>query len=83
MFIKFWYPFNSQDGANPPFQETPDMSTLTTFNLELTDSQKRSKDEMLLPHFVAQRPDDSKMIVYCPGVEDDIDDEDPDLDLEF
>ncbi|KAL1915933.1 uncharacterized protein VTP21DRAFT_6321 [Calcarisporiella thermophila] len=58
---------------------------LTTFNLSLTEEQKRAKNQVVLPYTKAQQQGELSggTIFYEPDAEDDFDDEDPDDDLDI
>jgi regulator of RNase E activity RraB len=51
-----------------------------SFNLNLTDEQRRAKENLVLPHYKAQQ---EGTIYYDPDAADDFDDEDPDDDLDI
>ncbi|KAI8879683.1 hypothetical protein K501DRAFT_256332 [Backusella circina FSU 941] len=51
-----------------------------SFNLNLTDEQRRAKENLVLPHYKAQQ---ESTIYYDPDAADDFDDEDPDDDLDI
>ncbi|BFZ61774.1 hypothetical protein YB2330_002850 [Saitoella coloradoensis] len=76
----------------PPPKEEPSvddvMAGLTTFNLGMTERERKQKEGVVLPHFSAQdlggekdEKGDEGSIWYEPGSEDDYDPEDPDDDL--
>ncbi|KAK7085135.1 hypothetical protein SK128_000449 [Halocaridina rubra] len=55
------------------------LAAQTTFNLTLTEEQRKSKNKLLLPHTRVQSS--GGQILYTPDDEDDWDEEDPDDDL--
>ncbi|KLO14438.1 hypothetical protein SCHPADRAFT_965750 [Schizopora paradoxa] len=69
-------------------QDAPDPTKNLTFNLSLTESQQNSKSKVPLPYehenstSVSSRPQTSQ-ILYDPDSADDLDDEDPDEDLDI
>lgn len=61
-----------------------------SFNLSLTEEQRKAKENLILPHYKAQQLevsiDEEKkqgLIYYDPDAADDFDDEDPDDDLDI
>ncbi|PAV22392.1 hypothetical protein PNOK_0234900 [Pyrrhoderma noxium] len=72
-----------------PDQEEPDPTKNLTFNLNLTDSQQASRSQVPLPYEhdsrTSQQPAQSNEahIFYDPDSADDLDDEDPDEDLDL
>jgi len=71
-------------------EEDADISSLTTFNLTLTDKEKLARHQLVLPHeeeevrIVRQSAASSgPTIHYSPDEADDWDDEDPDEDLDI
>lgn len=67
-----------------------ELDPISTFNLSLTDNQRKAKNAMELPYFKAQQMNSacntntsSATIHYSLECDDDFDDEDPDMDLEI
>ncbi|NP_001233011.1 uncharacterized protein LOC100572529 [Acyrthosiphon pisum] len=59
-------------------------TNLASFKLDLQDSEKKAKDELILPYTLVQIPSNTGgMIHYVPDEADDWDEEDPDDDLEI
>ncbi|KAI9146154.1 Elongator complex protein 5 [Paraphysoderma sedebokerense] len=56
-----------------------------SFNLRLTDQQRKAKDNVVLPYLKAQESPNTEdgAILYEPDIDDDFDDEDPDADLDI
>ncbi|KAI9310471.1 Elongator complex protein 5 [Dichotomocladium elegans] len=67
-------------------QQSDPMTNLS-FNLSLTDDQRRAKDNVVLPYMNVQQQDHTQhstgTIYYEPDAGDDFDDEDPDEDLDI
>ncbi|KAI8637726.1 Elongator complex protein 5 [Parasitella parasitica] len=69
----------------------PDPTANLSFNLTLTDEQRRTKENLVLPYMKAQQLEvsieeekkSSGLIYYDPDAADDFDDEDPDDDLDI
>ncbi|CEP18721.1 hypothetical protein [Parasitella parasitica] len=69
----------------------PDPTANLSFNLTLTDEQRRTKENLVLPHMKAQQMEveveeekkSGGLIYYDPDAADDFDDEDPDDDLDI
>jgi len=69
-------------------QVVPDPTKNLTFNLSLTESQQNSKSKVPLPYEHEGKPSDlarpqTAHILYDPDSADDLDDEDPDEDLDI
>ncbi|XP_015373816.1 PREDICTED: elongator complex protein 5 isoform X2 [Diuraphis noxia] len=59
-------------------------TNLASFKLDLQDSEKKAKEELILPYTLVQNPSSTGgMIHYVPDEADDWDEEDPDDDLEI
>ena len=76
------------EGTEPLNQDSEHVSS--TFNLDLTASQRDAKNKLELPHIKAQVTSGaintvtaSSAIHYSLECDDDFDDEDPDMDLEI
>lgn len=54
-----------------------------SFNLTLTETQRRAKDNVVLPYTQQQQGGGGGQIYYEPDAGDDFDDEDPDDDLDI
>ncbi|KAI8137104.1 Elongator complex protein 5 [Fennellomyces sp. T-0311] len=64
--------------------QQPDPTANLSFNLSLTDNQRRAKDNVELPYMkVQQQQSGGGNIYYEPDAGDDFDDEDPDDDLDI
>ncbi|KAG1141405.1 hypothetical protein G6F37_000801 [Rhizopus arrhizus] len=69
----------------------PDPAANLSFNLSLTDEQRKAKENLVLPYYKAQQLEVSVeeqkkqggLIYYDPDAADDFDDEDPDDDLDI
>lgn len=69
----------------------PDPTANLSFNLSLTDEQRKAKENLVLPHYKAQQLEvgieeqkkQGGLIYYDPDAADDFDDEDPDDDLDI
>ncbi|CEG73145.1 hypothetical protein RMATCC62417_08580 [Rhizopus microsporus] len=67
----------------------PDPTANLSFNLSLTDEQRRAKESLVLPFMKAQQLEveeqkkQESVIYYDPDAADDFDDEDPDDDLDI
>ncbi|KAG0014288.1 hypothetical protein BGZ80_010539, partial [Entomortierella chlamydospora] len=59
--------------------QTADPAANLSFNLNLTDEQRRAKNETVLPYMKTQ--ESTGAIYYEPDAADDFDDDDPDDDL--
>ncbi|KAI7860162.1 Elongator complex protein 5 [Circinella umbellata] len=70
-----------------PQPQQPDPTANLSFNLSLTDNQRRAKDNVELPYMKVQEQQQqqpsSGVIYYEPDAGDDFDDEDPDDDLDI
>ncbi|XP_043932647.1 elongator complex protein 5 [Protopterus annectens] len=87
--------FLGEHNLEPDYQEEDtdktDPAANLTFNLHLSDQERRAKEEVPLPfHFsmekkssLLQSSKGQGLIYYEPDAADDIDDEDPDDDLDF
>ncbi|ORX98588.1 hypothetical protein K493DRAFT_406551 [Basidiobolus meristosporus CBS 931.73] len=66
-----------------PESETPEVDPMAnlSFNLNLTEEQRKAKNEVVLPYLKTQENEVSGAIYYEPDEADDFDDEDPDEDL--
>ncbi|KAF7727489.1 Elongator complex protein [Apophysomyces ossiformis] len=78
------------DDAEETSEEQPDVISNLSFNLSLTDEQRKAKESIVLPYMKAQRTvevekeiSNSGNIYYEPDAADDFDDEDPDDDLDL
>ncbi|CAI6361985.1 unnamed protein product [Macrosiphum euphorbiae] len=69
----------------PKIEEDKGIPTnLASFQLDLQDSEKKAKEELILPYTLVQIPSNTGgMIHYVPDEADDWDEEDPDDDLEI
>ncbi|KAG1466199.1 hypothetical protein G6F46_001057 [Rhizopus delemar] len=69
----------------------PDPAANLSFNLSLTDEQRKAKENLVLPYYKAQQLEvnveeqkkQGGLIYYDPDAADDFDDEDPDDDLDI
>ncbi|KAG0165587.1 Elongator complex protein [Apophysomyces sp. BC1034] len=75
---------------NETEEEKPDIMSNLSFNLSLTDEQRKAKENIVLPYIKAQHTievekekSNSGNIYYEPDAADDFDDEDPDDDLDL
>ncbi|KAI9261575.1 Elongator complex protein 5 [Phascolomyces articulosus] len=74
----------SMDIDNGPQPQQPDPTANLSFNLSLTDNQRRAKDNVELPYMkIQEQQQPSGVIYYEPDAGDDFDDEDPDDDLDI
>jgi hypothetical protein len=71
--------------AESEFEQDPSVIDGVSFNIKVSESQKRSRSAVKLPYVVAQQQQSkpSPTIMYVPDQADDYDDEDPDADLDF
>ncbi|KAI9318925.1 hypothetical protein BX666DRAFT_2025271 [Dichotomocladium elegans] len=81
---KVQYTTEETEDAVP--QQSDPMTNLS-FNLSLTDDQRRAKGNVVLPYMNVQQQDHTYhsigTIYYEPDAGDDFDDEDPDEDLDI
>ncbi|KAI8086009.1 Elongator complex protein 5 [Halteromyces radiatus] len=84
----------SDDDEKNNKTDTPDPTANLSFNLSLTDEQRKTKENLVLPYLKAQQVEidgstssstssSGGAIYYEPDAADDFDDEDPDDDLDI
>ncbi|KAM0754885.1 hypothetical protein T439DRAFT_377298 [Meredithblackwellia eburnea MCA 4105] len=79
-------PASTSTSAPPPSSATKPTDPPLPFNLSLTDSQKAAREEVVLPFLPKEDGQPSQpggSIEYVPDEGDDMDDDDPDEDLEI
>jgi elongator complex protein 5 len=74
--------YSIPDSNNAAELESPAASTLTTFNLDLTDKQREAREGVVLPYYDAQGEGgvgEGGRILYEMGWEDDFDEEEDEI----
>lgn len=69
--------------SNPKQGSAADPTSNLSFNLSLTDDQKKARADVQLPYLKAQETEQKAVITYHPDEADDFDEEDPDDDLDI
>ncbi|KAI8870184.1 hypothetical protein GQ42DRAFT_19027 [Ramicandelaber brevisporus] len=79
---------NQPSAEKKSTEDKNDPAANLSFNLRLTDEQRRAKDNVVLPYMIqesntAPMPDGGAEIIYQADEADDLDEEDPDDDLDI